>query len=66
MKARSLQQPPPADDRLRRMVEEVLPIAQKRTNLLGEMRDALLVDDRDLVVVLARRLVGLPPLESKP
>lgn len=47
-------------DRLRRMVEEILPHARERAQLLGEMRAALLRGED--VTAMARRLCGLPPM----
>ena len=51
-------------DRLRRMVEVALPIARKRAELVGDIREALEQGDERLALTLARRLCGLPTVEG--
>lgn len=56
---------PVADpERLRRAIEEALPIARERGRLHGELREALLAGQDQAALALARRLCGLPPLEA--
>lgn len=57
---------PPDSDRLRGAIAAALPGIEWETKLLGELRAALLDDDTQAVVAISRRLVGLPPVESKP
>lgn len=57
---------PVESDRLRRMVEVALPMARAHAELLGEIRAALEQGDDRLVLTLARRLCGLPPVERTP
>ncbi len=41
------------------IVVKALEIARKRRNILGQMREAIRTNDRDLVFELARKLTGL-------
>ncbi len=51
----------PADpDRLRRTIEEALPIARERRQLLDEIKDALEEGDDHAALTLMRRYLGLP------
>lgn len=49
------------DDRLRRAIEQALPVARARRRLLDDLRAALEGENEQLALALARRLVGLPP-----
>lgn len=48
-------------DRLRRLVEEALPVARERAQLALDIRDALMRGDEISAITLMRRYVGLPP-----
>jgi hypothetical protein len=41
------------------LIDKTLEIARKRRFILGQMRDAIRANDRDLVFELARKLTGL-------
>jgi hypothetical protein len=51
------------EDRLRQVVETILPVARKRAELLGEMSEALQRGDDSAALALARRICGLPTTE---